>query len=163
MISAFSTQTLFVFQVPKICRVRFGYLGAPYLYRTLIIDLVLDNTKLTSCMARAGRLYSIDIYICVIMIMFIYELLSNGMKNNSKDQTTSALLVFIFFIVSMLRIYFYKVSPDRDYAEVLGCDEIPEGEEPHESKSSQYIVDNIQQLLLQEARVDGDTDHSRQF
>ena len=127
----------------------FGYLGAPSLYRTLIIDLVLDNTKLTNCMARAGRLYSIDIYICVIMIMFIYALLSSGVKNNSKGQTTTALLVFIFFIVSMLRIYFYKVSPDSDFAEVLGCDETPEGEEPDDSDSSQYIVDNIQQDLAE--------------
>jgi len=129
-----------------------GYLGAPSMYRYLIIDLVNENPNLKTCMARAGRLYSIDIYICAIMIMFIYALMSSGVSTNSKGQTTTALLVFILFVVSMLRIYFFKISPDSDYTELIKCvqkgEDSPENENPDDADPKEYDVENIKQDLF---------------
>lgn len=127
----------------------FGYLGAPSFYKQFVIDLVNDNPKLTTCMAKAGRLYSADIYICVVMIMFIYSLLSTGVKTNSKGKTTTALLVFIFFIVALLRIYFFKISPNSEFSEMIGCEQPEDGEEPDEDKPNQYVVENVQQDLAE--------------
>jgi Ca2+/Na+ antiporter len=127
----------------------FGYLGAPSFYKQFVIDLVNDNPKLATCMAKAGRLYSADIYICVVMIMFIYSLLSTGVKTNSKGKTTTALLVFIFFIVALLRIYFFKITPNSEFSEMIGCEQPEDGEEPDENDPNQYVVENIQQDLAE--------------
>ena len=123
----------------------FGYLGAPSLYKNLIVDLVNENENLQTCMARAGRLYSIDIYICVVMIMFVYSLLSNGVKTNSKGKTTTALLVFIFFIVSLLRIYLFKIDLKGPFPEMIQCDEYDETKEPDPENPNEYITEEIQQ------------------
>lgn len=127
----------------------FGYLGAPSFYKQFVIDLVNDNPNLTTCMAKAGRLYSADIYICVVMIMFIYSLLSTGVKTNSKGKTTTALLVFIFFIVALLRIYFFKITPNSEFSEMIGCEQPEDGEEPDEDNPNQYVVENVQQDLAE--------------
>jgi hypothetical protein len=127
----------------------FGYLGAPSFYKQFVIDLVNDNPNLPTCMAKAGRLYSADIYICVVMIMFIYSLLSTGVKTNSKGKTTTALLVFIFFIVALLRIYFFKITPNSEFSEMIGCEQPEDGEEPDEDNPNQYVVENVQQDLAE--------------
>ena len=52
----------------------------------------------------------------------------------------------------MLRIYFYKISPDSDYTELIKCvqkdENSPKNENPNDADPDEYDVENIKQDLF---------------
>ena len=87
------------------------FFGIPYVYDIFIVQLILFNKTLLTGQDKLNRLRSVDIFVSVVLITFVFVLITSGVSTNNTPQVIIGFFFFIFIAVSIIRIQIIKNDP----------------------------------------------------
>jgi len=85
-----------------------SYLIIPIIYNDYVIGLI----EFTNPKSKMNRIRSIDIYICVIFIMVIFSMISQGITDNNTVSVIMGFFIGLFFIISFVIIQSKKITTE---------------------------------------------------
>jgi len=129
--------------------VLFVVLVVPTMYQYFIVLLVLDNkyneTPFTG-EQLLNRVGAVDIFLGVMLFMFSFSLINNGIATNSPTNTVVGFYVFIFFISSFIVLQYQRKFHAEEYLKPFGLKEDPN--RIIDPDAIGFIKDNVIQLFL---------------
>lgn len=86
----------------------------PIIYKHFLLVLILDNEKLNA-QGKLNRLSTADWFMSIILFLFSFALINNGISSNKSIYTIVGFYIFVFFLSSFLVLQYNRLFYKNDF------------------------------------------------